>query len=149
MGSSSMYVSGTTGTVTGYGNNAGAMTEDGVLYTFTTGRLGTSDDSVSDLVRFPTSLTGSRSDIDMAIDCYGDPALFLHTETNHEVGLLVRMPLGGYALAATSPESIFVPFPMTSSWLSVDLERTPAGDLAVAIGDNLDRGSFVYREYTY
>lgn len=148
-GGTPAYVSGTTGTVYRLGDYAAAMTDADVLWTYTTGRVDTSDGRPSELLTFPSGIGGARSDLDMAIDRYGQPVFVTHSITSHAIGFMVRMQDGGYAQGALSPESIFLPFPMTSDWMSLDAERTQAGDLGIAIGDSMDRGSFVYREYAY
>jgi hypothetical protein len=148
-GAAAHYISGTTGTVYNLGDYAAAMTDDDVLIAYTTGRVDGSDGRPSEVLMFPTAFGGVHSDLDMTIDRYGDAVFFTHSLSDHTFGFMVRMPNGGYAQGPTLFESLLLPFPMTSNLMTVDLERAPSGDIAIAIGDSMDRGSFVYQEYTY
>lgn len=145
-----LSVSSTTAT---RGEVAGAMDDAGAFYALTdrtsSGVLTFSDGRSDELWPMPTQVQGLRTDADMAIDRDGHVALFVHSATTRNVGLMVRMPRGGQVLVATSPEDVFLPGPDEASWLSLDLERTTGGSLGVAIGDSMDRGQFVYREYVY
>ena len=148
-GTTSRFISTTTGSGAGGGDYAAAMTDADLLYTFTSGFVSTSDGAVFEQLAFPNGLSGARGDLDMAIDRYGHPVFVTHSLSQHDVGFVVRMPHGGYALGAYSPETFFVTFPATTSALTLDAERAPSQRLAIAIGDSGDHGPLVYREYAY
>lgn len=139
----------TTDSASGYGELAGAIDDEGTLYAFAEGRLWFSDGRDDELPPFTGMAFGARTDIDMAIDRYGQLAIWVHSRSTHYVTLMVRMPLGGFSTASMSPDAVFLPFPDTATWMSLDAETTRAGTIGVAVGDSMDRGELTYREYAY
>ena len=135
--------------VSTYGQSAAAMGDDGVLTMFTgstsAGRLDRSDGGLGESVVFSGFSGGAHSDIDMALDRDGNPALLVHSSTHNTVSLLVRMPTGGYTRYSWS-DAFFLPATTPSSWMTLDMERLPNGNLAIVIGDSMDRGELHYQE---
>jgi hypothetical protein len=131
------------------GQSAAALGDDDVLNMFTgtstAGRLDRSDGGLGEAVPFSGPSAGAHSDIDMALDRDGNPALVVHSSTNHSISLIVRMPTGGFT-RTTWFDASFLPPSTTSSWMTLDLERLPNGNLAIVIGDSMDRGELHYRE---
>ena len=129
--------------------SAAAVGDDGLLYMFTgtpsTGRMDRSDGGLGESVTFGGPAGGAHSDIDMAHDDDGNPVLVVHSATNHSISLIVRMPTGGYTRYSWFDAS-FLPPATTSSWMSLDTERLPNGNIAIVIGDSMDRGELHYRE---
>ncbi len=135
--------------VSTHGQSAAALGGDGVLTMFTgsttAGRLDRSDGGLGEPVSFTGSSAGAHSDIDMALDQDGNPALLVHSSSNHSISLIVRMPSGGYT-RTTWFDASFLPSSTTSTFMTLDLERLPSGNLAIVIGDSMDRGELHYRE---
>lgn len=143
-GSSPTYLAAAAGPIYDYGETAAAMTDAGLLYTFTAGRVETSDGALTD--RIPNAvLPGSRSDVDMALDADDNPVFVFHDQARDRITMLVRMPLGGYTTTFW-PTSTFVPFPIDPAWVTLDAERLPSGNVAIVMGDSLDQGTMRYLE---
>lgn len=127
----------TSGTIYARGDSAAALTDAGQLVTFTSETV-TYDARTNERMNFTGMESGRRSDIDMAVDRDGNPAMFFHSVTTHALILKVRMPRGGWTSWYT-PDAIFVPFPMSADAMHVDLERLSSGELATVISDTQDR----------
>ncbi len=110
------------------------LTDDGHLLTYTSGTLALDDGSISETFAAPATWAGGYSDLDLAVDRHGNAVVVTHSVTTHRIGISVRMPTGGYS-GTSILEAELLPFPLTTSRMSLDAERSPTGRLGVVAGD--------------